>query len=459
MIYDQKQSLLNNSRDKLKIEIIRSKLGLPRGGLYQGCLPKHKWAQENIGQTYSKTILASKGIESMKFGTYTALGGWCSLRTKCVNDLSKGILTDPKTGLIQKYKNVDEVVQWLSNAISADQIVESIGLYNGTSYAAISEERLWSEKVIRIMQKYFSRKLLSFEKDKIRLSIRISDDKRYQITKKYIEIVQNKKINLTKIIDNDIFSDLVKSRDKILRDFNISLMDLGKRLITNRGLLKNKNDDEKKAIQEDLHFYINNYSIVMLMYTGYYLEILKENNYIKTPKAIVIEPYPHIQSNEFEGEFKGMVFSSNQGKNNYHVEGGINENIGFIAIDDVSTYACKRIKLIKSISEVPNIKNYNKFIDSLSFDKNVSILDLRNNPVFMLGINYLPYGKCRKALLEMIEIRNEYLIRKSKIKYYHENESFYEITELKKNKSLQIHKQALIVLDELDKLFSRIFSI
>ena len=459
MIFDQKQILLNNTRDTLKLKIIRSRLSLPKGGLYKGCLPKHKWAQENIGHTYYKTILASKGIESTKFGTYTVLGGWCSLRTKCINDLTKGILTDPETGFTQYYKSVDEVAQWLLNAISADQIIESIGMYNGDSYAAISEEYLWSEKVIRILQKYFSRKLLNFEKDKIKQSIRISDDKRYQITKKYIEMVQNKKINLTKIIDNDIFSDLVKSRDKMLNDFNISLMDLGKRLAINRGLLKNKNDHDKKVIEEDINFYINNYSIVMLMYTGYYLEILKEKGYVKTPKAIVIEPYAHVQSNEFEGEFKGIIFSSNKGKNNYHIEGGINENIGLIAMDDVSNYACKRIKLSKSIFEVPNIKNYSKFIDTLSLDKNISILDLRNNPAFMCGINYLPYGKCSKALLEMVNIRNEYLIQKHKIKDYQNNESFFEITELKKNKSLLIHKQALIVLNELNGLFSRIFTV
>lgn len=459
MIFDQKQRLLNNSRDTLKIEIIRSKLSLPKGGIYNGCLPKYSWAEKNIGQTYYKTILASKGIENMKFGTYTVLGGWCSLRTKCVNDLSKGILTDPETGLIQYYKNVDEVAQWLLNAVSADQIIESIGIYNGDSYAAISEEYLWSEKVIRILQKYFSRKLLNSEQDKIRQSIRISDDRRYKITKRYIEQVQNKKIALTKIIDSDIFSELIKSRDRILNNFNISLVDLGKRLATNRGLLKNKNNNDRKAILEDIRFYVNNYSIVMLMYTGYYLEILKKKGYVETAKAIVIEPYSHIQSNEFEGEFKGIVFSSNKGKNNYHIKDGINENIGFIAVDDVSTYACKRIKLSKSIFEVPNIKNYNKFIDILSSDKNISILDLRHNPVFMCGVNYLPYSKCREALLEMINIRNEYLIRKRKIKYYPENESFYEIAELKKNKSLLIYKQALIVLNELDRSFSKIFSI
>ena len=459
MIFDQKQKLLNNSRDTLKIEIIRSKLCLPKGGLYKGCLPKYKWSEENIGQTYYKTILASKGIENMKFGTYTVLGGWCSLRTKCVNDLSKGIFTDPKTGFIQKYKNVDEVADWIAHAISVDQIIESIGMYNGDSYAAISEEYLWSEKVIRIVQKYFSRKLLNSEQDKIRQSIRISDDRRYQITKKYIELVQNKKITLTKIIDSDIFSELVLARDKMLNDFNISLVDLGRQLTTNRGLLKNKNKNDKKEIQEDINFYINNYIIVMLMYTGYYLEILRAKGYVKTAKAIVIEPYAHVQSNEFEGEFKGAVFSSDKGKNNYHIKGGINENIGFIAMDDVSTYACKRVKLIKSIFNVPNIKNYNKFIDILSTDKNISILDLRNNPVFMYGINYLPYGKCRKALLEMVDIRNEYLIRKRKIKYYPENESFYEIKELKKNKSILIYKHALIVLNELDRLFSKIFTI
>ncbi|MDO8610447.1 MAG: hypothetical protein Q7R95_07910 [bacterium] len=462
MIYDQKQKLLNNSRDPIKLQAIRAKLCLPNGGIFQGRIPGIKWSKENIGQTYYKTIMASRGIENLKLGTYTVLGGWCALRTKCINDLSKGILTDLSTGQLMKFKSVKEVTNWITNAVSADQITESIGIYNGTSYASISEEYLWTQKAAQILKKYLNRNLTSQEQENIRRSIHISDDKRYKITKKYIEFVLNKKIDFTKIVDIDILPDLIDSRDRFLDSIHTSLKDLATIII--KEILDHKKingeyNKEFKIIYKRLFDYLNNYSVILFMYTGYYLDILKRKGYVKSPKAIIMEPYSHVLSNEFEAEFKRIIFSTNNGKNNYLIKNGANEDLGIIVIDDVCNYSHRRVKKYQSIHEIPNIQNYHNFIDRLSSDKNMSALDLKNNPVFMCGVNYLPYGRCNKALLEMIDIRNEYLVKKKQVKQYKDDESFFEITELKKIKSSLISKQAKIVLEELEKLFTTIFTI
>ena len=329
MFYSDKQVILNSSRDKLRLEKIREKLQTPNGGLFKGRLPNYKWAIENLGESFDKVILASNNIERLSLDSYTVLGGWCAIRTRCINDLQKGIITDTITGKKQQYKTVDELCNWLMKAIALDQIIEAIGSYNGDNYTAISEEYLWLEKIVKIVNKYFNRKLNETEIDKVLKAIKHSEEKRSKATELYLSFIKGKRVQITKVRDIDIFQDLIRSRDSLFDRLNITKEKLTQPMVLNRNITRKIKDSSH--ILNDLYQYIDRYSIVWFMYTGYYLDLLKDKGYVKTDYAIIIEPYSHARSNESESEFKKVMLSSKNGTNNYLVHGGINEKLGFIA--------------------------------------------------------------------------------------------------------------------------------
>lgn len=460
---DSEQEILNNGRDTGRLQKIRDRLTSPSGGIYQGTLPDKTWAKTNIGQIYKKVILASAGIEKLgsKGNEYTVLGGWCAIRTRCMRDLAKGILTDVGTGREIKIESVEEVAHWITQAISADQIVESIGIYNGETYVAISEEKLWTEKVINALEDVFDRGLTTSEIDILSKAMSIAETKRFLITKQYIEYVTQKSVNFRRVIDRDIFNELVNGRDELLQAVQTSIKEIAEPLIQNRVKFDNKSLElwqQHKTI-DDLCNYVRDYSLVWFMYTGPYLKILQDKGYVTTPKAIIMEPWSHGASNEAEANFKEKVFASQSGKNNYLVPGGLNEDLAFIAIDESSEYNFKPSKVNKTIAEVPNIINYDDFFATLKENKMIAALNLESNPSYMLGLNYLPYGKCREALLNMIRIKEDYREEKQKIKdtFKTQEDVKKAIQTLKKKESARMQLEAEKVNKELYDMFFSIF--
>lgn len=453
MLYSDKQVLLNNSRNPIRLKKIREKLCLSNGGLFEGQLPDYEWAIENLGEQFNKVILASKNIEKLCLGSYTVLGGWCVLRTKCMQDLRSGIITDPKTGEKKQYETIEEVCQWLEKAIALDQIIETVGSYNGDLYVAISEEHLWSEKIIKAVAKKLNKKFTAHESEQIVKAIRFSEEKRARATEKYLSFVKGKKIRITKVRDSLIFQDLVKARNDLYNHFGITNEKLLQPVIKRR---LSRDLEQSQDQITDLFIHMDRYSLVLLMYTGYYLNILKEKGYVKTENAIIIEPYSHTRSNESDSEFRRILLSEEKGAHNYLVKGGINEHLGFIVLDEISDYGLHKFSKLKTIAEVPNIKNYFEHLKSISESNTISILDLKKNTAFLAGINYLPYGECGKALERMITISNGYFKKTQELNGNSKKNTDYYV--FKKQKSELIREQSLIVLRELSRMMSYVFN-
>lgn len=461
MIQDNNQILLKHARDPGKLSIIRERLSRNTGRIFNGVALNPDWAQKYLGDTYEKVILAPKGIDSLgesKDSFFTVLGGWCAVRTKCLRDMGRGILTNPISGKRSQIKSISQVAYWIENAISADQIVETIGIYKGLNYAAISEENLWTKKVINTLELNLNRDLIDSEKQTIRNAIIIAEEKRYKITKKYIEYILNKKVSLTRIVDTHIYEDLIDGRDTMFERMGITVDDLVEPLIER---ILNNPDAELKIgtkTRKDLLNYINSSSLVWFMYTGPYLKILQKKKFVTTKKGIIIEPWSHAISNESEAKFNSLFFTDN---NSYLYSGGINEDIAFITIDEVSSYNWKPSKGFLSISEVPNINNYESIINQLQEDISGADLNLGNNKSFMYGVNYLPYGDCKEALIEMIHIADNFHHKRKVFKNtYKENlVKLEKIQSIKGEYSKSMKKKAEIVNMELKKMFSDIFTI
>ncbi len=455
------QKILKSARDNNKLAIIRVRLSRNTGRIFEGRLPQPEWAEKNLGETYDKTVLASKGVEQLgknKNSVYTVLGGWCAIRTKCLREIGEGILTDPVTGKKKQIKTVSQVAQWIQNAVSLDQIVETIGIYNGTNYVAISEEKLWTKKVINTLELYFNRELTDNEKQNIFIVIKTAEEIRYKITKKYIEYVSGHGISLTRVFDSDIYDDLIQGRNILFEKVGISINDLVEPMILR--ILK-RSDSELQVgtkTRNDLLNYIDNSTLVWYMYTGDYLELLKKKNYVNTPNGIIIEPWSHAVSNESEAKFNTLIFT---GKNSYLHPGGVNENLAYIAIDEASNYNWKSYKSQLSIAEIPNIQNYKIFFEKNTYTNTFSNLELAKNLPFMYGVNFLPYGKCRKLLLEIISVNDEYRLKlkENKNKYNdYNNGRKNKIQQLKKTYSAKMVKLSKQIDLEIRKMINSIFS-
>jgi hypothetical protein len=452
ILHDEDQILLNNARDPNKLQVIRNRLRQHDGGIYNGSLPESSWSKKYLGDMYQKVVLATPDIET--FGTpnneFTVLGGWCAIRTKCNLDMAKGIITDPLSGNRTNYNSVTQVAEWIQRAVSADQIVETIGTYTGDIYAAISEEQLWTEKVINAVEQHLKKRLTDHEKELLDHSIGIAETKRYTITKNYLEYVTGKSINLTRIIDKDIYNNIVSERNKLLEIVGTTIDDLVKPIL-NRAKTKSKIIDEI-AMQEtlkDLYHYIDSYSLVWLMYTGAYLNILKSKGFIKTPKAIIIEPWSHAFSNEARAVFNANIF---KGANNYSQAKGLNEDLAFVGIDEASKFNWKQNSATQPISMVPNISNLDQYFNMLDNNLSISSIDLRINESFINGVNYLPYGKCKQILIQMIALRDEY--RKDRQKHKHDPKY---LGKLRTDTSSTMKSLANSVNNELYTMFKSIF--
>jgi len=455
-----RQELLNFGRNFQKLQFLRNRLK-KSSIFFNGGIPKYEWSKKHLGDTYDKVIIASQGIEKLgetKNTSYTVIGGWCVMRTFCIQKISNGQLIDPISGKPQKIISIQQVSDWIKKAISMDGIVQAIGIYNGKEYVAISEVQLWFMKICNTLEMCLERNLNEKEKETVYKSIEFAEKKRYKITKKYIEYVSGKNINLVRIVDKDIFKELVIARDALFNKVGITINDLAKPLLTR--LLKTSDDElsinikTKKALIQ----YIDTSSIVWLMYTGYYVKLLQKHNYIKTPYVIIIEPFSPIHNNESRVLFNHLVYS---GENAYLNKKGINNNLAYIAISESSSYNFNKSTSYLNISQVPNINNYKMFINLLKKDKSINELDLSINEAFQLGFNYLPYGKCKQLLLEMIRIIKEYKkekkIIKTNIKKDQRSARQEKLISLKNNYKNHIYKLSIQVIDNVEHAFSIIF--
>ncbi|MFC2169596.1 hypothetical protein ACFLRM_03375 [Acidobacteriota bacterium] len=312
------------------------------------------------------------------------------------------------------------------------------------------EEKLWADKIIRILEQNFKRTLKNNEKQKIYDSVREANKRRYKIIKKYIEHLIQKPINLTSIIDLDIYEDINIQKKKFMKETGIKNNEFAEMLIK-----RSQDKDQKEFGLKHMEQYIDQYLAVMFLYTGEFLSLLQRKQHIKTPKAIIMEPWSHAGTTYIEKEFNFKVFGKNNGKNNHLVEGGKAENLAFIAMDEVGQYEMKNSKKHTTISMMPNILNYKDFIEKLNDDSTISSLDLTINRSFLEGFNYLPYGKCREALLNMIRIRDDY---RNKRAAYKKQNPRNDINNLRKTNSQLMKEQAEFVNLELFKLFKAIFN-
>ncbi len=357
-----------------KIKSIEYKISNFGGRVIDGSLGKEldPFIKQQFDQFGERIIGTSKGIDKLEINNITAIGGWCAIRTADYERLKQGVVPNPLTGEVLKYNSPRDVAEWIEQAISIDQIIEAIGIYSGQNYAAISEEKLWGDRVKQTVANKLRRSLTNKEKVEIDIALDTAETRRYEFTQRYIDYITQRKNNLIRFVDGDIWQDLVRVRNEMLK---IAKIDLNKLL---------------KMFPEEIAS-IPGYSIVWGMYTGPYLALLKSKGYVSTSKGVIIEPYTHaLSETRSKAYINDQIFGYQT--NNYLVPKGVNKDLGFAAFIDAVSPKGERLGRIITLDGLPNFQNYQDFLKRLSEDPRCGALTLSDNPSFIWGVNLFPYG-------------------------------------------------------------------
>lgn len=436
-----RERLINNAYDSLAVTRMKSMIRAPYRGIVNSSLdtPMESWISSNLGEFGVKVIGVSDGAENLERQDITALGGWCAVRTKDLSGIAEnGTIFNPSTGKESAFSSTAEITDWIKRAVSIDQVVDSIGMYLGDNYAAISEEKLWSDRLIGVIEKRLKRQLSGLEKQEVEDAMQEAEKMRFEYTKRYLQFASGRDINLTRVVDRDIFDGLLEVRDEMLDTAGLPFP-VFKRIYPNEGT--------------------QNYSIVWGMYTGLYFDLLKRSGYVTTPKGIIIEPWWHAfnENNDAKIDVNSKIFGF--GSNLYLGNAGINKNLGYIAFTDVMDGKGDRYRSGYSINEVPNKENYKSFLEKLLGQPDCMNLDLRKNPAFVWGVNLLPLGVTASLLNKMVDTKDAWQNEKVGINSSSQSkqEKIQAVADARARYKKGMGDLASLVISELERMLIFVF--
>lgn len=435
----EREVLLENLIGRSKIDTIQRSIQPSEGGIVSSSMNKdiEAWIDQRFGQFGAKIVGVSDGAETLGPQEITAIGGWCAIRTADLMQLQQGMVVDPKTGLSRPYKEPAMVADWIPRAVSIDQIVETIGIYNGKNYVAISEEKLWGDRVKATVKETMGRRLTAVEKVQLEDATQVAETIRYECTKRYLEYVTGQDVNLMRVVDKDIYGDLVEVRNAMLDVAGISLYDL--------------------ITQYPKEQTLKGYSIVWGMYTGPYLAMLKSKGYVQTQKGLIVEPWMHaVSETRAKRRVNQRVFDNNR---NPYLKPGANQDLGYVAYADVMMLNGQRVRQTKPINGVPNKENYQAFIEQLRSNPNSTSVTLTENSAFLWGANLLPFGNTKDILYSMIALKEEYKVVKKEAtsSTTSREEATSRAASIKDAFNKQMRMQADLVIADLEKMMQYVF--
>lgn len=388
-----------------------------------------------FGPFSARLVSVSRGVEQLSSQDITVIGGWCAIRTADMLLIKSGVIIDPNTGQITRYKSTDEVCNWIETSPTIDQVIEAIGMYTGDAYVAISEEQLWGDRIKSAITNQLGRSLLPAEIISIEDSLTRAELKRYEMTRRYIAFVTGKMPNFTRFTDRDIYLDLLDVQKQMFKAAGITLDQLIQMFPEEKG--------------------IDSYSLVWGMYTGPYFALLQQKGIANTPKGLIIEPWWHAIGETRAKNF--MNIRTFEEPNNYFRKNGVNENLGFAAYANLMNPDGTQMWVATPLNKIPNLSNYPGFIREIFTQEACCNLDLSQNPAFIWGVNLLPFGVCKKALLEMLQIKDEYKNLKKKLPDTTRETRTQMVNKLKEEFRAQILIQAFIIQRELEKMLKVVF--
>jgi hypothetical protein len=395
-----------------------------------------EWMGSFFGEYGDRYLMVAPGSENLKAEDVTAIGGVCAIRSSDMALLQNGAIADPESGEVTAYSSAEQVAEWIERSVSIDQAIESIGLFKGQNYAVISEEKLWMKRIVSAVGANIN--LSQIDVDRLAESLQRAETMRLNMIQKYISYAKGQQMDIRFFSDKDLYEDLVRVRDEMLRIAGIKSIDE----LVNASRFVN----EKASIP--------GYSIVWGMYTGPYMDVLKSRGVIQTSKGMILEPWIHATS---ETPSKAHVTDKYFRRGGGYLEDGPNQDLGFSAFYDVMHPNGKRMRTTQNVGFMPNISNYRNFIQMLSQSPSGMNLTLSENDIFMWGANLFPYGNTRLALIDMIAIKDEYKRKRVEMQSASGDRKLLA-AELKREYQMRMFTSAQVIIIELDQMLTKVCS-
>lgn len=409
--------LIQHAREQTKYKALVETLAAKGAVLYGGVIPDSKWSAEIHGAYSEKVFLVPNLSQKVITDSedFTVLGGWCVMRTKCIELLNNGRYTDLLSGEEIVISDIQKFADWLANAISVDQIAEAIGVSKSKNYVAVSEIELWSSKISTLLSEHLKKALTEVEKKLIYEAVTESERKRSVATKRYLSLMRNEETELISVHDLAIVDDLESEKAEMYEYLDITQEDLLEIMMRSRVENKSLTEEEIEAKRELYKSFLVSNTNIQMMYTGKYLDVLKKHDFVHTKYGIIIEPWYYPSTNEAEAYLFHKLITDREGRDNYFVEGGMNEHVGYFATTGITDFGWNRVRRHKKISEIPNVMNYNNYYDQI-LSANVDNFDLSTNSIFLDAYNFDLNTNTQSLMYKAIHIIEKLRSEKARIK-------------------------------------------
>lgn len=404
------QKLWGSFVDKRPIDILDRRIGEAKAGhLPRGKTLKELSAAQSeiLGNAFAPRVVIMSVPEStsaLVSENIAIAGGWCALRTADVRKLGNGQIVNPITGQREKITSVEQVADWITDSIAFDQIVEAIGGAIGGEYLGISEQEFWSQRIIeklnerigKDMDKESGNKILDVkQQEKIREAIEKAEEKRAEMTQRYLRFVTGRNVRLRRIVDADIMAELKQAQNELFKKAGLSVEELSEMFPKQRNQILSR-------------------AVIWSMYSEPYFDILRRTGNLSKVTVYIVEPILHAAADDDPGKI--VVEKIYQNKGIYFDKDGINANTGFVAYMECIDGNGNSTRRALDIGQVPNVSNWQKLLSSgekLTPDQNNTI-DPRKNQLFLWGLNFLPFGKTQEILFRLIELKSRFDIELQK---------------------------------------------
>lgn len=373
---------------------------LPRGknlGQLEQSTNRRKW-QELLGRFAPAVILATDPQTSLIPEQLVIAGGWCALRTCEVNNLQQGLIVNPETALPEKITSAGQVANWIQQAVSFDQVTEAIAPLNQGEMMAISEVKLWSQRICQKLNNILGQSLSSGEKERIFDAVETADQTRFKLTQRYITYVTNspRGQSLKRLPDYQIWRELTTARDELLLLGELSLNKLARMY------------NASPALLEPL-------SLVWAMYSEPYFRNLRQSGLINGHVYLIAEPAEHAQATSAtEAYFINKIY---QDLGVYFERYGINHKTGYAAFIGCLDSRGQNARRSLNLGSIPNLANWQQLLSqgTLTAENNLT-LNLRENQLLLWGLNLMPFDEAvQQAIISLANLRAQFVAAKKQI--------------------------------------------
>jgi hypothetical protein len=151
------------------------------------------------------------------------------------------------------------------------------------------------------------------------------------------------------------------------------------------------------------------------MYAQPYIDMLRQNGYLQSQKAYVVEPVMHATLESEAEKDMGRAIYWDKGK--YMDPQGFNNDTGFIAYVECLTNNGRNVRKELAVGQVPNISNWDTMLQSngiLDPERN-NVLNPADNNLYLWGVNFLPFGSTQRTLLEIAELQQVFKTEKARL--------------------------------------------